>query len=204
MSSKIFGIIQAPLEHIYEIEIKQPALLPFSTKYGQNGRLKGIRGYFNDVGENGTIGISEDYCTKKGRLASTYAHELGHAATWQNNPGYYGTKYEFKNQMDYMMEIALGEGIASDFCYRGLEILAVDGYISIATAAKEASMSMLNLWIQPRYDIGRKIVSHFKKRGVSVKRLILEPEEFRGEISKIFSKEMKSAYNFLFMQFLGF
>ena len=171
-------ILIPEMSKFYGIGINTPTFSTTNDQYDPK-----TAGRFLPFGTYGLIRMNIDEHSLRSSCSMTTAHELGHAAFYQNNPQYNHTVRE------HFSIRCLDEGIAQDFEMEGLAVLRKKEYFSFFEHLYQQTLIQINrktdFVIKNKYNAGRKMKDHLKKRGVKVKDMIMFPLEYQEEIEKL-------------------
>jgi hypothetical protein len=178
-ANETLDIVIPKLAEEYDLELHKPDLSVTIYDY-----MPEAAGKFCPVGEYGLIKLQEESNRFKATCCGTAAHEMGHAAIYQNCPVY---KETFDSNPRLLM---VEEGISRKFMKKGLRFLKDEKYLSPYYFYSEMisfhlSNKIFGEVLCPSvYSVGEMIIDHYDKKGVSVKRLIVSPKEFEDDLKK--------------------
>jgi len=162
------------LSRKYLISIKKPLVDSFSEK----GNYSKYQAYFVPCGKCGVVRISEQAANSQYKIVRLAAHELGHSAIFQNNKFFYSTS---SKSID-----CLAEGICQDFSLEAAKalhnkrLLSLKDKLLVWLSVQSRSLS------SSEEGKGTRLVRIFKSMNVPVTELILNPERFKEDISKLY------------------
>lgn len=184
MANESLNIVIPRLAEEYDLELHKPSISITIYDYMHD------MGKFIPTGEYGLIKLQEEACTPKLECCGTASHEMGHAAIYQNCPNYEKTY----NSLDLGF---FEEGISQKFMKKGLKFLKDENYLSKYDFYSHVIVSstfkkVLKEFLSPNvYSIGEMIIDHYDKKGVSIKKLIISPEEFEEDLKKNWKNMVK-------------
>lgn len=177
MANESLDIIIPRLAEEYDLELHKPSISITIYDYMQD------IGKFIPTGEYGLIKLQQEACTPKLECCGTVSHEMGHAAIYQNCPKYQETYNTFNLGL-------FEEGISQKFMKKGLRFLKDEKYLSkydfyTHMVWSSTFKKVLKEFLFPSiYSVGEMIIDHYDIKGVSIKKLIMSPEEFKEDLEK--------------------
>lgn len=196
-ANKVLDLIIPRLAEEYELELHKPKISMTNCDY-----MPFNSGMFIPIGEYGVIKLQKESCRCKMEGCSTTSHETGHAAIYQNCPAY---EEYYKKQENNIFQF-FNEGISEKFMKKGLEFLKEEDYISsLSFYSKSLGHFIFNSIVKStlfpnQYTVGEMIINYYNNKGVSMKRLIISPEEFKEDLKKnwknVIRPATKSVINF--------
>ncbi|MDP2906798.1 MAG: hypothetical protein Q8O03_02560 [Nanoarchaeota archaeon] len=187
MANESLDIVIPKLAEEYDLELHKPSISISIYEYMHD------MGRFIPTGTYGLIKLQEEACTPKLECCGTASHEMGHAAIYQNCPNY---QENYNSNVDFELDF-LEEGISQKFMKKGLKFLKDEKYLSKYDFYSNVIVSstfrkVLKEFLFPNvYIIGEMIIDHYDKKGVSIKRLIISPEEFKEDLKNNWKKMVK-------------
>lgn len=185
-ANEALDIIIPKLAEEYDLKLHKPSISVTIYDYMH------ATGKFIPIGEHGLIKLQQEACRMRIDCCGTVSHEMGHASIYQNCPVYKKT-YDSSNTDFQLFE----EGISRKFAKKGLELLKDKKYLNkIDFYAKRAWFFAFNLVIKEilfpdMYSVGEMIIDYYGKKGVSIKKLIINPEEFEKDLRKNWKSMVK-------------
>ncbi len=187
MANEALDIVIPRLAEEYDLELHKPSINVTIYEYMQD------IGRFIPTGEYGLIKLQEEACTPKLDCCRTASHEMGHAAIYQNCPNYEET---YNSRVDFELDF-FEEGISQKFMKKGLKFLKDEKYLSKYDFYNHMIWSstfkkVLKEFLFPDiYSVGEMIIDHYDKKGVSIKKLIISPEEFKEDLKNNWKNMIK-------------
>lgn len=177
-ANKTLDIIVPRLAEEYELKLNKPKVSITNCDY-----MPFNSGMFIPIGEYGVIKLQEESCRLKMDGCSTVSHETGHAAVYQNCPTFE------KHYKENDILLSLEEGICQKFRKKGLKFLKDENYISsprfyYRIIKDPVYRKTLGVLFPDQYKVGEMLVDYYDRKGVSIKRLIVSPEEFKEDLEK--------------------
>lgn len=185
MANEALDIVIPRLAEEYDLELHKPSISVTIHEYMHD------MGRFIPIGEYGLIKLQEEACTLKLYCGGTASHEMGHAAIYQNCPVYEKT---YNSVIDFDL---FEEGISQKFMKKGLKFLKDENYLGRYDFYSYMIWSsifkkVVKEFLFPNiYSIGEMIIDHYDKKGVSIKKLIVSPEEFEEDLKKNWKSMVK-------------
>lgn len=177
-ANKTLDIIVPRLAEEYELELHKPKVSITNCGY-----MPFNSGMFIPTGEYGVIKLQKESCRFKMGGCSTVSHETGHAAVYQNCPTFE------ENYKENDILLFLEEGICQKFMKKGLKFLKDEDYISSLSFYYKMVKYLIvrktvGVLFPDQYKVGEMLVDYYDRKGVSIKRLIISPEEFKEDLEK--------------------
>lgn len=180
VANETLDLIIPRLAEEYDLNLYKPKLSITNHDY-----MPFNSGMFIPIGEYGVVKLQKESCRVKIGCCSTTSHEMGHAAIYQNCPAY---EEYYKKQENDIFQL-FDEGISEKFMKKGLKFLKEEEYISgFDFYSKSLNLGfgkfVKGLLFPDQYVIGEMIIGCYNNKGVSIKRLIISPEEFKEDLEK--------------------